>query len=319
MIGAKVVFELGLNHLGDADRARRMLDTLRAEGATHATIQAAVDFSSTTRDAASIEKVQPNCLTLEEVVDVIKHGCAAGIHMGAVALDPSHVETLVKAGVSFFKVLSSDLSYMPLHIALARTGLPVYLSTGLSSIEHIERALRLIRETVPDADLRLIYTTLQIPTPREHIHLGTIPALTKHFGLPVAYGQHSDVQAALPAALEAGAESVFVYVAEERSSSLPDGPHAILCSDVATLLAELAQPKAMLGETEQVLSTEDQKRWMTLQRSVVAATAIKKGEPITERNITFKRPGTGILAWDAPQVIGQTATKDYEPGEDIQS
>lgn len=311
------VFELGLNHLGDVTRARHMIDTLRAQGATHITIQAAIDFSTTTRDIATIQKVQPNCLSLEEVVAVIEHGREAGATMGVAILDPNHVETFVKAGATFFKILSSDLSYVPLHRAVARTQLPCYLSTGLATVEDIKSAIAFIREEAPSADVRLIHTVLQIPTPVAMLNLNNITSLKQTFKVPVAYGQHSDVHEALPVAVAQGAETVFVYVADERSPLLPDGPHAILCSDAGALLQELSQVRVMMGSLERTLTPEEQTKRISLRRSIVAATPIASGEIITAGKIAYKRPGTGLPPADSSKVIGTVAKKDYKQDEDI--
>lgn len=313
----EAIFELGLNHMGDVTRACRMVDILLAQGATHITIQAAIDFATTTRDVATVKTVQPNCLRLEEVITVLEHGRSAGAVMGVAVLDPDHVSAFVKAGASFFKILSSDLTFTPLHIAVARTGLPCYLSTGLTTLDDITRAIGLIREAVPDADIRLIHTVLQVPTPATMLNLNNIPSLIEKFNMPVAYGQHSDLHEALSLAIAAGAETVFVYVAEELSPSLPDGPHAILCSDAHALIGKLAQVRVMMGAKERVLNAEEQERRISIRRSIVAAQPIIKGDTITMEKIAFKRPGTGYAPWDASQVVGSVAIKDYAPDEDI--
>ena len=317
MKAPEAIFELGLNHLGDAHRAYRMIDILCAQGATHITIQAAVDFSTITRDTASIKTIQPNYLSLEEVIAIVKHGQSTGVVMGVTVLNPEYVEPFVAAGVSFFKILSSDLTYTQLHIAVAHTGLPCYLSTGLATIEDITRALDLIHTTEPTADIHLIHTVLKIPTPATMLNLNNIPFLIGKYHLPVAYGQHSDIHDALPAAIAAGAETVFVYVAEEMSPALPDGPHAIVCSGAGILLKKLAQVRLMMGVTERILSTEEQERRISIRRSIVAAKPLTYGEPITMGKITFKRPGTGYAPWDATQVVGTPAKKDYLQDEDI--
>src|SRR3989344_2649127 len=250
----EAIFEIGLNHMGDVKRAIRMVDTLCAQGATHITIQAVTDFSTTMRDTATAKAVQPNCLSLKEVIAVIRHGQGLGAIMGVAVLDPDHITSFVEAGARFFKVLSSDLTYTPLHIILVRTGLPCYLSTGLAMLEDITRSIELIRTAEPKADIRLIHTVLKIPTPAQMLNLNNILFLIKKYNIPVAYGQHSDIPDALLAATAIGAETVFVYVAEEASPQLPDGPHAMLCRDVKVLLQQLVRVRIMSGTKERCLS-----------------------------------------------------------------
>lgn len=316
MKAPEAIFELGLNHMGDVGRAIRMVDVLLAQGATHITIQAAIDLSTITRDPAS-KAMESNCLSLEDVVAVVEHGRDVGAVMGVAILDPDHVKAFIQAGAGFFKVLSSDLTYTQLHSAVARTGLPCYLSTGLATFEDIARAVELIRSEESKADIRLIHTVLQIPTPAPMLNLNNIPALIEEFNVPVAYGQHSDIQDALLAATAVGAETVFVYVAEELSPALPDGPHAMLCSDVKALLEKLNRTRTMMGTKERNVSQEDVKRSISIRRSIVAATPITKGEVITIEKIAFKRPGTGYAPWDVSQALDSRAAEDYLPDEDI--
>lgn len=317
MKAPRAIFEIGLNHMGDVKRAIRMVDMLYAQGSTHITIQAVINFSTTMRDEVAARAAQSNCLSLQEVVEVIKHGTSLGAVMGVAVVDPEHVVAFVGAGAKFFKVLSSDITYTPLSLAVARTGLPCYLSTGLATTEDIARAIETIRAHVPEADIRLIHTVLKIPTPAEMLNLNNIRFLHEKFSILVAYGQHSDIREALIVATAIGAETVFVYVAEEHSPQLPDGPHAVLCSEAGEILQELSQTQIMAGSTERVLNAEEQVRRIYLRRSVVATVPIKKGEKISLENIAFKRPGTGRSAWDLAKILGSIADKDYQVNDDI--
>lgn len=310
------IFEIGINHLGSKARAVRMADALIAQGATHITIQALVKPMAYSRDPAAAA-LQPYCLSLEEIGGVVSHVRAAGAHMGVAVLDPDHVKPLFEMGASFFKVLSSDITYTQLHLAVVQTGAPLYLSTAASTPEEISHAIDLLRSSYPAADVRIIHTVFPIPTPVSEINLSAISFLKERVGVPVAYGQHSDARDAFPAAVAAGAESIFVYVAEERSPQLVDGPHAILCSEAGELLGVLARTHAMMGPHDRVLSDKEASMRSTLRRSVVASRPITCGETITREMVGFKRPGTGIPAWEADRVIGNVAKRDYSPDEDI--
>lgn len=310
------IFEIGINHMGSKARALRMVDALVAQGATHLTMQALVEPVAYSRDPAAAT-LQPFCLSLEEISDVISHVCAAGARMGVAVLDPDHVKPLFEMGASFFKVLSSDITYTQLHLAVAQIGVPLYLSTAASTPEEISHAVDLVRSSYPAADVRLIHTVFPIPTPASEINLSAIPFLKERVGVPIAYGQHSDAKDAFPAAVAAGAETIFVYVAEERSSQLPDGPHALLCSEAGELLEVLARTHAMMGSYDRVLNEKEASMRPALRRSVVASRLIFRGETITREMVGFKRPGTGIPAWEVGRVIGSTAKRDYSPNEDI--
>lgn len=311
------IFEIGINHMGDKVRALRMVDTLIAQGATHLTIQALVDPLAYSRDVAGAKTLQSSCLSLDDNLAIVSHARTAGAHVGVAILDPAHAQPFVDAGASFFKVLSSDISYTQLHLAVAKMKVPLYLSTAASTPDEMIGAIALIRSSHPDADIRLIHTVFPIPTPAEQINLSAIPFLIEKVGVPVAYGQHASIMEALPAAIVAGAQNVFVYVAEERSPQLIDGPHAILCNEAGKVLEMLARTRTMMGSYDRVMKEEERSWRAKIRRSIVAACAIARGETITQDMVRCKRPGSGMAPWDMDLVVGSVAKRDYELDEDI--
>jgi len=314
---AKAVFELGLNHFGAALRARRMIDVMAAQGATHVTVQVVVDPERFTRDKASADFLRPNCLSLEENLALVKYARGAGLEVGATVVDLDDVAPLVQAGVHFFKILSSDITYAQLHHEVARTSLPFYLSTGASTLTEIVQAVESVRTIFPSADIRLIHTVLQVPTRAQQLNLANIPFLAGRLNLPVSYGQHSDISEAMWTAIAVGAETIFVYVAEEPAPNLPDGPHSISCKQTAEVLQKIDLVRTMLGNRERTLSSEDQKARSAIRRSVVAARDIKAGERITKQDIAFKRPGTGRNPWEMALLIGRCAERNYRTDDDL--
>lgn len=312
-----VVFELGLNHMGDEDRALRMLDELKAQGATHVTIQVISDVSSFTRNTDTIKFLQRHCLTLSQNLDVIRYGLGLGLNVGATVLDPRTIGELRAAGVSFFKILSGDLTYSQIVDEASATGLPVYLSTGASTMEEIARALEQARASQPGADLRLIHTVLVVPTPPELLNLRNIATLSQVFGLPVAYGQHSDLGNALELAVAIGASDLFVYVAEAKHPDLPDGPHAVECSKARELIGEVRQAELMMGADARVISEREDSLRSAVRRSIVAAHNIESGHMLTETDLDYRRPRSGLDPWDGPSIIGRPVTRRFDEGQDL--
>lgn len=311
------IFELGINHLGDSARARRMIDTLIEQGATTLTIQALIEPFRYSRDEAWIKKVTPHVLPLAEIVDLIRYAVVRGAQMGVVALDPLDVPKFVEAGASFFKILSGDITYTPLHHAIAKASVPLYFSTGASTPREVSRAVGMIRTQYPNADIRLIHTVIEVPTPAAHINLSAISVLKEQIGLPVAYGQHSNISQAMSAAIAAGAESVFIYVAEELVPDLPDGPHAVVCRAAKGILEELALVRSMMGPRERVLGEQEKAARPKIRRSIVAARAIEKGEILAPEIVGFKRPEDGMSVGDAELVFGKVASRAYAVDDTI--
>ena len=314
----RTVFELGLNHLGDLSRAKRMVGTLAAQGAESMTIQVIVEPARFTRVADAIRFLEKNALTLEDNLAAIRHAVSLGIKAGATVVEPDHIPPLFDAGARFFKILSADFTYDPLRRRAAATGLPVYVSTGASDMADIGRAVALMRTESASSDVRLIHTVLSVPTPAALLNLRCIPVMASAFQTPVAYGQHSADRQAMLTAVAAGAESLFVYVAEERVEKLPDGPHAVLCSEAGELLRQVHLVETMLGSTgPKGISAEERVVQPEVRRSIVAARAIAAGTRIAPNDIAFKRPASGLAPEALHQVLGLVADRDYHPDDDL--
>jgi N,N'-diacetyllegionaminate synthase len=312
-----IVFEVGLNHLGDALRARRMIDTLATSGATHMTVQVVTDPTRITRDPSAIAFLNKAVLPLDEVHSLVRYASDNGLVAGATVLDEEDVPGLVEAGARIFKILSSDLTYVPLILAAGRTGYPTYLSTAAATLGEIEDVLAIVREQIPHADLRLIHTVLEIPTPVAHINLRNITTLRESLGIPVAYGQHSDVREALLVAAVLGADALFVYVAEARTENLPDGPHAVLCAEVAALLDSIRRAVGALGSAERPDDPNAESLRRRIRRSAVAIRPLAAGHRVTLADIVFRRPGTGIEPYHVDRILGRTLAQAVAAGDDL--
>jgi len=312
-----VIFELGLNHLGDPLRARRMIETLARSGATHVTLQVVTDPANITRDPSAIAFLGRATLPIGDVHALIRYASELGLVAGATLLDENDVPGLVGAGVRFFKILSSDLTFIPLILEAARTGYPTYLSTAAATFHEIGDVMARVKAEISFADVRLIHTVLEIPTPIERINLRNIPFLQESFGARVAYGQHSDVHEALLAAAVLGADALFVYVAEERSEKLPDGPHAVLCADVGALLTGIRRSLDTLGSRERRDDPDAEVLRRKIRRSAVARKALAAGHVLTPADIAFKRPGSGIEAFAVQSILGVPLAAAVAAGDDI--
>lgn len=316
--GTPVIFELGLNHMGNEDRAFRMVNELKSQGARKITIQVLTDIASLTRNTATINSLKNYCLSFNQNLKVIKYAASRGLMVGATVLDPAMVDTLISAGVKFFKVLSGDLTFNLLINKLSTTGLPVYLSTGASTIAEIAKAIEEWRVNVTNNGLlHLIHTVLVVPTPPELLNLRNISELSNLFGLPVAYGQHSDIAIAIELAIAAGAQEIFVYVAEKKHPELPDGPNAIECSQASTLIKRVQTSIKMMGCSERVISVQEANARTSARRSIIAARKIDKDQILNEEDIDFKRPRTGLDCWDLPLILGKKTHKTFDLGEDL--
>ena len=313
------VFEIGLNHLGDPARQMRIMEAVAHQGGRCVTVQVIEDSAELTRLQKSAEHLRRFCLPINAHINAARFAVGLGLAVGATVTEPRHIPILQEVGVSFLKILSSDISYAPLLQEAASSGLPVYVSTGAADLKDITAAVEVI-QTYPDAQVRLIHTVLVVPTPAEILNLRAIPWLRARFGVPVAYGQHASDRRAILTAAALGAESSFIYVAEEHVDELPDRLNSVLCRDITNLLADIRMVEQMMGApARRGLQPAEEEVKKSVRRSIVAARRIAAGEKITHGHLAFKRPGTGISPLDIHLVVGRKAERDFAPNEDITS
>jgi N-acetylneuraminate synthase len=242
-----VIAEIGINHNGDVEVAKRLIDTAALAGAQ------AVKFQKRTPDIATPAAMRDTIRTtpwgdmtyleyryrvefgVPEYAEIARHAKAQGIAWFASPWDVPSVGFLEDLGVPVHKVASASLTDLDLLAELARTGKPVILSTGMSTIEQIDSAV----EVLGTHRLVLTHTTSTYPMPAEEANLRLISTLRERYGVPVGYSGHeSGLQISL-AAVAMGACVVERHVTLDRamwgsdqSASLEPHDFISLCRDI---------------------------------------------------------------------------------------
>lgn len=233
---AALIAEIGLNHLGDEQRASRMLLSVLEAGADCVTFQI--------REAKFYESTETSHrrLPLEFYRDASVAVREAGRRFGIAIADYTLVESVATVGVDFWKTLSWDFGNQYLRNALFGTGRPVFLSTGLSSMKGVIEGSRRLNNAI------LIHT--QLSQQITEVNLKAIPAMARATALPVAFGLHSDNHDVLKVALAFEPHSMFFYVKEPRVEGLFDDHHALSLEGLTEILHNLKQLMLALGTGE---------------------------------------------------------------------
>ena len=230
---SELIAEIGLNHLGDEERARRTVARVLEAGVDALTFQI--------REPKFYESGESSRrrLPLEFYRDASAAVRKAGRKFGIAIADQGQVEAFAAVGVDFWKTLSWDFGNQDLRRALFGTGRPVFLSTGLSSMDEV------VGGTKGVAGAILIHTQLtQAPA---EVNLKAIPAMRDATGLPVAFGLHASNHDVLKVALGFEPHSIFFYVKESGVAGLFDDAHALPLDGLSETLANLKELAATLG------------------------------------------------------------------------
>jgi len=323
-----IVAEIGVNHEGSMDQARKLIDLAKeggADGAKFQTYKAETLVSrhspaywdttkEPTRSQFDLFK-KYDAFGPKEYVALAEHCRAVGIDFLSTPFDDAAIE-LLDPLVPFFKIASADLTNLPFLRKIAAKRKPVLLSTGASTLAEIDIAVRTLQES-GCKEIVLLHCILNYPTENVNAHLRMISGLKRAYpDLLVGYSDHtvpSDSMASLFTAHLLGAVVLEKHFTHDKTLPGNDHYHAMDVHDLKRFTGLLGQIHELLGETDhkQPIASEGISR-LNARRSIVVTRPIRKGSKLDASMLTYKRPGTGIspLHWD--DVIGAAAARDLE-------
>lgn len=235
-----------------------------------------------------------------------------GLDLFSSPFDATAVDFLEAMNVPAYKLASFELVDIPLIQKMARTGKPMIMSTGMSTVEEIEEAVATAKQAGAK-EIALLKCTSAYPAPAEEMNLRTIPELARRFSLPVGLSDHTMGTAVPVAAVALGACIIEKHITLSRSEPGPDSafslePHEFKAMVDAVRVAEKALGKVYFGLGEKEASSR------IFRRSLFVVADVKCGEILTPENVRSIRPGNGLHTRHLPEVLGQRAARDIERG-----
>jgi len=203
------------------------------------------------------------------------------------------VDFLVEIGCQSIKIASADINHLPLIRYAARTGLCIQLDTGMASLGEIEIAVDTIRNE-GNSNIIIHHCPSGYPAQMESINLRTIPAIKHIFGCPVAFSDHSPGWNMDIAALAVGANMLEKTITEDRMTRSVEHIMSLDPQSMPKFVKVIREVEIALGRPRRALSNEESKKRNTVRRSLHVTRDLPIGHIITEDDIDYRRPGTGI-------------------------
>jgi sialic acid synthase len=324
-----VIAEIGLNHNGDIDLAKRLIAAAKAADADAVKFQKRDSHALLTKAQYDSPYLGPNSF-----------GATYGLHREALEFDEDEyrklktysedldlvfmaspwdipsVEFLVNLGVIIMKIASADLTNTPLLRHVAETKIPTILSTGMATTEEIVDAHKVFTDLgTPVAVLHCVST---YPASFEELHLQTIPDLIERFGDPVGYSGHERGIAITVAAVALGACIVERHITLDRSMKGPDHAASLEPTGFTRMVRDIRAVEAALpGVKCDVLESELPVR-AKLAKSIVAARRISAGTILSAADLTSKSPGTGLSPRRMDDLIGCATVREIDEDEQLE-
>jgi sialic acid synthase SpsE/CMP-N-acetylneuraminic acid synthetase len=324
-----IIAEAGVNHNGSLDLALKLVDAAADAGADAVKFQLynATEQASRAARTAAYQKARTGSQTMLDMAKTydlpwkehrqIARRCRArGIHYMASCFDRAAVEFLLSIGGDCLKVGSGEITNLPLLGSMAGTGKPILLSTGMSDIRDVATAVDHIRSAGPSAIL-LFQCVSNYPALHKTLNLSAMQTMQRAFGIPVGFSDHSVDATGAAVAVGLGACAVEKHFTLDRSLPGPDHMMSLTPAALREYVNIVHRATEALGDGEKRMQPSETATRRAARRSLVAARAIRAGERLTNRNVTIKRPATGIDPREWELVKGRVAAIDIPDDEPI--
>jgi N,N'-diacetyllegionaminate synthase len=323
-----IVAEAGVNHNGDVNLAKELIDAAKHAGADAVKFQAfraervvtkyaeKADYQKETTGSNKLQYDMIRRLELkdEEFKELFNYAEKNNIIFLSSAFDKDSVDLLSDLGVPAFKVPSGEITNFPLLRHIAEKKKPIILSTGMSTLNEIEEALEVIRERGVE-DIVLLHCVTSYPAKIEDANLRVIETLRHRFKLPVGFSDHT-LGITIPIAAAAlGAVLIEKHFTLDRTLPGPDHRASTEPDELKDMIRAIRKVEKALGDGIKKPTEDEERIKKVVRRSIVAKTEILKGTIITEDMLDFKRPGIGIEPRHLNEVVGRRAKKDIKPDE----
>lgn len=323
-----IIAEAGVNHNGDLNLAKKLIEQAAKAGADVVKFQtfkaedcvsikakkAKYQLENTAKDESQLEMIKKLELSREAHFELMKHCKKHNIAFLSTPFDLESVAFLQSLNLSYFKIPSGEITNFPYLKAVAKCKKKVLLSTGMANLAEIEAALEILRKN-GTRDITLLHCTTEYPAPFEEVNLNAIKTLKEAFKLKVGYSDHTKGIVAALGAVALGAVVIEKHFTLDKTMEGPDHKASLEPSELKELCEGIRTLEKALGNGIKKASKSEAKNIIIARKSLVAKREIQKGEKFSEQNLTTKRPGSGISAMRYEEYLGKRALKTYKKDE----
>lgn len=325
-----IIAEAGVNHNGDINLARQLVDKAKEAGADiikfqtfklESIVSKFAEMADYQKDNIGIvesqkEMLKKITLPYEAFLELYKYCNKKEIQFLSTPFDIGSIHFLNDM-VPFWKIPSGEVTNYPYLVEIAKTGKPVIMSTGMCELQEIDEAIKVLK-TNGTSDITLLHCNTQYPTPYKDVNLRAMETLRNRYKVKVGYSDHTKGIEVPIAAVALGAEVIEKHFTLDKKLPGPDHKASLEPNELAAMVSSIRNIEETLGSPIKIVSDSERENIAIARKSIVAAKNIKKGEVLTIDNLTTKRPGTGISPMRWNDVLGSKAIRDFVEDEVIE-
>jgi N,N'-diacetyllegionaminate synthase len=325
-----IIAEAGVNHNGSIDLAKKLIDVASASGADAVKFQtfkadnlatkkaqkAIYQKENTDKEESQFDMLKKLELDIEAHKELISYCSSKKIIFLSSPFDHESIELLNDLGLEILKIPSGEITNLPYLRHIGKLNKKIILSTGMSNIDEVKSALNiLINSGTKKNNISVLHTNTEYPTPMEDINLRAMLTIGKELDINFGYSDHTlGIEVAI-AAVAMGASCIEKHFTLNCNMEGPDHKASLEPNQLKAMVIAIRNIELALGSSIKKPSRSELQNIKIVRKSIVTKTIIKKGEILSEKNLTAKRPGGGTspMKWD--EIVGTRATKDYNEDE----
>jgi N,N'-diacetyllegionaminate synthase len=322
-----IIAEAGVNHNGSIQVARELIDVAARAHADAVKFQtfkpekvcspsapkATYQLQTTGGDESQLEMGKKLELPFEAFRELQSYCKSKDLLFLSTPFDYESADFLSELSVPAFKIPSGEITNLPFLEHIARKGCPLIVSTGMSTLDEVQRAVETIRST-GNQQLVLLQCVSNYPAQPSSVNLRAMHTLANAFDVPVGYSDHTAGTEIASAAVALGGCVVEKHFTISRDLPGPDHQASLEPDELAAMVRCIRNVEAALGDGNKRPVLEEANTAAVARRSLVAAQYIQEGTVMTEGLIAILRPGTGLPPDMRPQLVGRRVRHDIEPG-----
>ena len=305
-----IIAEIGLNHNGEVDLAKKMIRTAKECGADAVKFQMFDTEELYSPESKVFDLFESLEFSIGEWREIKDFAEEEDILFTSSVFDKNSVDRLDELNSPMFKLASGDLTHIPLLEYISKKGKPAVISTGLSDISEVEEAVKAFYSN-GNHEIALLHCVSNYPSSLENLNLNVIDTLKKAFRVPVGFSDHTLGVTAPVTAVALGADIIEKHFTLDRDMEGPDQELSLPPELFKKMVEKIRGIEKGLGDGIKE-PVEDEDMIKRARRSISARNTIDEGEEIKEEDLKITRPEDGIKPKYYDLVVGRRAKKTIE-------
>jgi N,N'-diacetyllegionaminate synthase len=326
-----IIAEAGVNHNGDINLAKKLIDAAAEAGVDYVKFQTFKATKLVSRDArkadyqnrntndfieSQLEMLQKLEISESHHYELVDYCKTKSIKFLSTAFDLESLDFLKKLGIDLFKIPSGELTNLPYLEKVSSIADSIILSTGMSTLTEIEESVSILRAN-PNAQISILHCNTDYPTPFSDVNLLVMNTLKEHFNTPVGYSDHTIGIEVPIAAVALGATIIEKHFTLDRKMEGPDHAASIEPDELKQMVIAIRNIEKALGNEVKQPTTSEKKNIYIARKSIHLSRPMNSGEILTKEDFEMLRPGDGISPMKYHELIGRKLIKSLPKGQKL--